>query len=287
MSDPSPNPYAARIQKVIAYLHSHLGEELSVARLGEIAGVSPFHFHRLFSAHTGVPLAKMIRELRLRQAAYQLAFEPEVRVIDVALGAGFISPETFARAFKAAFDQNPSEFRAEPHWEKASPFRLKTIQKGETMTPDIRITNDLPVAVLEHRGPPQALMASVGRFIAWRKQSPASPVSECRTFGVPFDDPDAVEPSAFRFDICGELKRPLETNAFGIVEKVLAGGRVAVVRHVGSHDTLGETVRNLYAEWLPTSGQELRDFPCYFEYVARMPKVAEHEQLTDVYLPLK
>ena len=37
----------------------------------------------------------------------------------------------------------------------------------------------------------------------------------------------------------------------------------------------------------PQSGEQLRDFPLFFHYIARMPAVSEHEQVTDVYLPLR
>ena len=43
----------------------------------------------------------------------------------------------------------------------------------------------------------------------------------------------------------------------------------------------------LYASWLPQSGEQLRDFPVFFHYIKRMPAVQEHEQVTDVYLPLR
>jgi len=46
-------------------------------------------------------------------------------------------------------------------------------------------------------------------------------------------------------------------------------------------------VRYLYGVWLPASGEELRDFPCFFHYVNLFPYVAEHELVTDIYLPLK
>lgn len=60
-----------------------------------------------------------------------------------------------------------------------------------------------------------------------------------------------------------------------------------MVRHNGSLDNIGAHVRKIYAEWLPASGQAPRDFPLFFHYIKRMPRVSEHEQETDIYLPLK
>lgn len=163
---------------------------------------------------------------------------------------------------------------------------LPTPTRSNGMTPQIVHFETTRVAVLEHQGPADTLMSSVGRFIQWRKASGDSPIATCRTFGVFHDDPELTPPSEFRFDICGELLGPLRANDAGVIEKVIPAGRCAVARHVGSTDALGETVRLLYAAWLPQSGERLRDFPCFVHYVARMPSVLVHEQQSDVYLPL-
>jgi AraC family transcriptional regulator len=153
------------------------------------------------------------------------------------------------------------------------------------MNPNLVQFEESRVAVLEHRGPAQTLMASVTRFIEWRRAAEDSPIATSRTFGIPYDDADGA-PDDFRFDICGELHAPLQSNRAGIVEKIIPSGRCAVARHVGSTDALGETVCALYADWLPQSGERLRGFPLYFHYIERMPTVLEHHQVTDVYLPL-
>jgi AraC family transcriptional regulator len=143
------------------------------------------------------------------------------------------------------------------------------------------------VAALEHRGAPNSLMDSVSSFIEWRKTSKLSPNVSSRTYGIPYSDPKLTLPEDFRFDICGTVRSEVPANAQGVVTKTIPGGRCAVVRHVGSTDAIADSVRPLFAEWLPASGESLRDFPCYFHYVTRMPEVDEHQQITDIYLPLK
>jgi hypothetical protein len=67
--------------------------------------------------------------------------------------------------------------------------------------------------------------------------------------------------------------------------KTIPGGRCAVVRYLGSHNRLGESIYPLYREWLPTSGEELRDYPLYFQYLNLLPDIAEADLVTDIYLP--
>lgn len=50
---------------------------------------------------------KFIQLSRLKRASFQLAFEPDLKIIEIALQAGFDSPEAFTRAFKRSFDQTP------------------------------------------------------------------------------------------------------------------------------------------------------------------------------------
>lgn len=143
------------------------------------------------------------------------------------------------------------------------------------------------IAVLEHRGDPKLLNDSVKQFIEWRQQSGLSPVASSRTFGVAYDNPDTVEPEKFRFDICGEVALPVPENPQRVINKIIPGGRCAVVRHLGSHDRIGDSIYPLYREWLPQSGEELRDFPLTFHYLNLIPETAEHELVTDIYLPLQ
>ncbi len=155
------------------------------------------------------------------------------------------------------------------------------------MKVDTTQTESIKIAVLEHLGSPANLNLSIQQFITWRKQSNESPIATSRTFGVPFNDPNSVPPEEFHFDICGSISQDVTDNSFGIITKLIPAGRCAVIRHHGPHDQMDEKIYQFYREWLPQSGEELRDFPLYFEYLNIFPDVAEYELITDIYFPLK
>lgn len=99
MNDIKASPaYVGRFQRVCRYIARHLDEPLSLETLSAIAHSSPYHFHRQFSAYTGIPLYRYIQWLRLRRACWRLAFNPRDKVIDIALDAGFQNAESFSRA---------------------------------------------------------------------------------------------------------------------------------------------------------------------------------------------
>ena len=282
------NAYAERFNKVFDYIDKHLDDELSVECLSKIANFSKYHFHRQFFEYAGINVFRYVQLMRLRRASYRLVFSEHTRIIDIALEAGFENPESFSRAFKNMFGQSPSQFRISPAWEHwHTLYRAPTKQRRQIMEVKIIDFNETRVAALEHRGAPDLVNDSVKEFIAWRKQSGLSPINTSLTLGIVYNNPETTEPENFRFDICGSVNAAIPDNPQGVVNKVIPNGRCAVVRHLGPHNRIGESAYYLYREWLPNSGEELRDFPLFFHYLNLMPETPEHELVTDVYLPLK
>ncbi|HEX6929761.1 MAG TPA: GyrI-like domain-containing protein [Gammaproteobacteria bacterium] len=68
-----------------------------------------------------------------------------------------------------------------------------------------------------------------------------------------------------------------------VVRQMIPAERRAVLRH-GKHR---RKRAHSYREWLPASGEELRDFPIFFHCITPFPDVLEGEMLTDIYLPLQ
>jgi len=92
------------------YIESNLADEISYDRAARIACCSTYHFQRMFSYITEVPLSEYIRRRRLTLAAFELQ-KGGVRVIDAALRYGYDSPEAFSRAFKELHGVPPASAR--------------------------------------------------------------------------------------------------------------------------------------------------------------------------------
>jgi len=85
-------------------------EERSLEQAAAEAGLSPFHFLRVFSAALGVTPHQYLVRARLRRAARLLADE-ERPITDVALEAGFADLSNFVRSFRRAAGVSPRAFR--------------------------------------------------------------------------------------------------------------------------------------------------------------------------------
>lgn len=285
--------YQGRFLEVINYIETHLDTDLDVNALCQHAYLSKYHFHRQCSAFFGMSVIKLVRLLRLKRAAYQLAYRDNGSILDIALANGYESHEAFSRAFKKYFDKSPSDFRDTPNWapwhaqyDPILMLRNNIMSNTDNFNVDVVEVDEIAIAVMPHRGAPNRLGQTIQKFIEWRKLNRLPP-SKSRTFNLVYDDPNTTAPEDYRFDLCCSIEQSAEPNDYGVIDSVIPAGKCARVRHTGSDDAIGIVVNFLYTQWLADSGYEIRDFPIYFERISFFPDVPESEMITDVYLPIK
>lgn len=102
--------YLGRIQRGVDFIEDHLDEDVALAAVARAAGLSQWHFQRIFKSLTGETLKGYIRARRLAGSLDRL-LATDLRVADIAVLAGFESQEAFARAFKQAFGLTPMAYR--------------------------------------------------------------------------------------------------------------------------------------------------------------------------------
>ena len=286
--------YHARMQRALDYMDQHLDCDLDLDTVSSVAAFSKFHFHRQFAATFGLSVHRYVQLARMKRASYRLAYGDARSVTEIAMDAGYDTPDAFARAFRQRFGQSPSSFRRSPDWEPwlaaLGPLenaRSKLMQK--TFTPDdvtIRDVPTTPVAIMEHRGDPATLGATIQRFIAWRKTAGLHPDTS-PTFNVWRSERRPASPDDYSVDLCVGTDRPITTHGERITAGEIPGGRCAVLRVVGNTDNLEPAALYLYRDWLPASGEEARDFPIYCQRLSLFPQVPEHEAVAELFLPLR
>lgn len=286
--------YQTRMRRVLDYVDRHLGDDLDLEAVSSVAAFSKFHFHRQFSATFGLSLHRYVQLARMRQASKQLAAAEGRSITDIALDAGYETPDAFARAFRQRFGQSPSDFRKSPEWEPwlrafgpLNEARSKLMQT--TFTSDqvtIREVDPTRVAIFEHRGDPATLDATIQRFIAWRKAAGLSPRNS-PTFNIWRSERRPADPAEYSMDLCvgvGDDQR-IEAADGEVRAGEIPGGRCAVLRVIGDTHNLEPAALFLYRDWLPASGEEMRDFPIYCQrFFLDEPELGT---AADLFLPLK
>ena len=101
------------IQETLVWIEENQQERIDIAKLADIAHLSPFYYQRLFSRLVGKPVMEYTKLRRLANAADYLA-KNQKRILDLALDYGFENHETFTRAFKDTYGMTPEEYRARP-----------------------------------------------------------------------------------------------------------------------------------------------------------------------------
>jgi len=101
----------SEIDEVIAYIHQHIHEPLSLSRLASHVAYSPYHFTRIFKERIGLSPQYYVSSLRL-QKAKELLLRTNLRVRDIGLEIGQQSLGTFTTRFTHRVGVTPSDFRS-------------------------------------------------------------------------------------------------------------------------------------------------------------------------------
>jgi AraC family transcriptional regulator len=287
VSDDNRLEYDQRVNRVIDHIRAHLADELSLATLARVAAFSPFHFHRLFRAITGETLFGFVQRQRIEKAAGVLQAHPRSSVLAVALDHGFASAATFARAFRTHFGMSATQWRAggAARWRAGRPSgrkpgkRLRKPGKaGSPTAPQTRRqreaamrvrVRDLPafhVAYMRYVGPYGAhgIPAQRTRLAAWMEPRGLATPGRV-TLGVAYDDPAITSRERCRYDACVVVPADFAPDRWVNVTDVPAG-RHAVAGFIGTAHEIEAAWDRVFGAWLPGSGYEPDDRPCYELY---------------------
>lgn len=265
--------YAARVDRVHAYLAEHLDRDLDLDHLAGVACFSPFHFHRIYHALQGETVAESVRRMRLHRAAIDL-IEGTVPIARIGTRAGYGSQAAFTRAFRSAYGTPPAAYRA------TSSGRFEG-------TVTIRRSASIAVIARAHHGDYATIggtferlnTTAIGR--GWIDAS-------TRYFGLYYDDPSATPAPAQRSDACLAIPPAVDTGGDADLRSlIIAGGAYAVLLHVGPYAELQRAYTWLYRDWLPASGHEPADRPCVEAYLNDPRTTPATDLRTEIWLPLQ
>lgn len=99
-----------RVIEAIRLIESDAARPLELREMAAVAGMSKYHFLRVFRRLTGLTPHRYLVSARLRRAALALTSSRRP-VIEVALDAGFGDLSTFNKTFRAVFDLTPRQYR--------------------------------------------------------------------------------------------------------------------------------------------------------------------------------
>lgn len=288
--------YENRINRVMDHINANLDQELTLSALSAAACFSPFHFHRVFAAMVGETLGDYIRRLRLERAAGCLAGNRATSITEIALNCGFASPAAFARAFRERFAMSASDWRQGGHrtWRnpgkaqgkigkteskegKANAFfsgyngtvnKTATQKRRNAMAVQIKQLPGYHVAYMRHIGPyGPGVSQHWEKFRKWAKARDLAGKGTA-ALGISHDDPSITPPDKCRYDSCVRVPPDFREEP-GVNLADIPGGKYAVLAFKGTDRDIGKAWNGIYAQWLPDSGYQPDDRPCFELYEER------------------
>ncbi len=253
------------IFQTLQWVEAHLREDLSVSAVAKKAGYSLHHFIRLWSGVIGSPPKEYIARRKLSEAARELAAGGR-RVTDVAFDYGFKDLETFTRAFRREQGTTPTAVRRGARFpfaeSVARPRTAPTDWMGIREAPCIDSIEAFTIVGRSIRVKSET--DEVGRL--WNKfleRAPTVPRAYVprQYYQLAWwleDAEDSIE------IMVGIKTTDLSEVPIDLVGKAVPACTCLVFTHRGSMARIGESYRDIYQKWIPSSDRRPA-FPFNFE----------------------
>ncbi len=280
-----------RLDRVISCLQQSIdagGPLPDLDALAAIAHYSPFHFHRVYRALTGETIGRTVQRLRVVKALQRLAHS-DASVTEIALLAGYDTPQALARVLRDSVDASASELRLDRQRLAACIEQLSrplpVADKAPPLSVEVVTLEPFEVVALRAQGAFDDLDHVFGELFGWAAEQGLIEQLQ-QLIGMPLGDHRELPADELLFDCALALDADLPTLPESLQRLVLGGGCMARLRHVGSYSLLEEATDQLLRDWLPGSGHALRDAPLHYHFLDDPEEVPEAILRADIYVPL-
>ncbi len=280
--------YRERINRIIKAIIRNPGDEWSTQSLADLAGISAFHFHRIFRALTGETMFAFLQRRRLLRAM-ELMREDSFTLTEIALECGFDSGSSLSRTFRKQLHCSPTQYRKQRSSPLLPPSRPRQSKKDRILV-EVRKAPARTAVVVERKGMIEqnfnqaataafrVLTGEIQRVNGWHA------IRE--TIGMCPDEASLVPDAEARYQagfLCEGKLPPMNDE----VKRVkIPSGKWAVSLHQGSYETLWQSWNRLYRDWLPASGYRLRDTAPYEIYLNNKKQVPPQQLRTEIWIPI-
>lgn len=252
------------LNEAIEFIEEHLEDELNLEDIAKHSSYSAYHFQRFFNYILGIPLSEYIRRRRLSRAAFEL--QNGEKVIDVALRYGYMSADSFTRAFTKQHGITPRECKKETiSMELYPPMKFQlSIQGRESLKCRIETKKAFSMfgvnTQLDRSWEEGATSLAIEKFI-----------SGCKSKGI-YSEMNSIYGYSSDMVLHRAFKKKNNSQIdFGIYQYLKDGfyvpdyftriyipdGQWAIFH--AEEGSMEEIWKRIYNEWLKDSGYEIRD----------------------------
>ena len=281
------------LNHVIDYIEDHLTDDISPEIISEYAGVSDYHFRKIFFYLSGLTLSEYIKNRKLSEANKDLLHGE--KVTDVAFKYGYQSMDGFTRAFKKWSGFLPSEVVKKgiiKSYPKLS--FIITVKGGINMEYRIEDKPAFNLVGVSKRVPMQfeginKEIVKLAESITEEQKKEMHSLQNMEPYEIVNASYDA-DANFLREE--GELTHLIgilttENHVSDLLEKVTVEACTwAVFPNEGAFpSTLQNTMASIYSEWLPSSDYEVINAPSFS--FTKMDKHKKDYAYSEVWIPVR
>lgn len=281
------------LNQVIDYIEEHLTDDLSLETISEYAGVSDYHFRKIFFYLSGLTLSEYIKNRRLSEASMDLLHGETVT--DVALKYGYQSMDGFTRAFKKWSGLLPSDVMKKGISKSFPKLSfIITVKGGNNMEFRIEEKPAFNLVGVSKRVPMQfegvnMEIVKLAQSIAKEQREEMHSLQNIEPYEVVNasyeSDTNFLKEEGYLTHLIGVLTT--ENEVSNLLEKVpVEACNWAVFPCEGPFpSTLQQTMAKVYSEWLPSSNYEVINAPSFS--FTKMNQNKEGYAYSEVWIPVR
>ncbi|MCC3863767.1 AraC family transcriptional regulator [Terrisporobacter petrolearius] len=281
------------LNHVIDYIEDHITDNLSLEMISEYAGVSDYHFRKIFFYISGMTLSEYIKNRKLSEASKDLLNGE--KVTDVAFKYGYQSMDGFSRSFKKWSGFLPSDV-TKKGISKSFPKLsfVITVKGGISMEFRIEDKPAFNLVGVSKRVPMQFEgvnneIVKLAKIITDEQKKEMHSLQNIEPYEIvnaSYEaDANFLKEEGYLTHLIGILTTKNEVS--DLLEKVpVAANTWAIFPNEGLFpSTLQETMAKIYSEWLPSSNYEVINAPSFS--FTRMDKHKKDFAYSEVWIPVR
>lgn len=98
------------LRQVLEYIRSHLSQDLAIADIAQVAGMSPYYLMRMFKKSMHITVRQYIIQMRIDRAR-ELLRSRELSIAEISLQCGFTNQSHFTNVFRQLTETTPKAYR--------------------------------------------------------------------------------------------------------------------------------------------------------------------------------
>lgn len=281
------------LNQVMDYIDEHLTDDISLEIISEYAGVSDYHFRKIFFYLSGMTLNEYIKNRKLSESNKDLLNGE--KVTDVAFKFGYQSLDGFTRAFKKWSGFLPSDV-TKTGISKSFPKLsfIITVKGGISMEFRIEEKQAFNLVGVSKRVPMQfegvnneivKLAMSITKEQREEMHSLQN-MEPCEIVNASYDaDADFLKEEGDLTHLIGVLTTENNVSEHLDIVQVEACTWAVFPNEGPFPSTLQETMAKVYSEWLPSSNYEVINVPTFS--FTKMDEKLKDYAYSEVWIPVK